>query len=54
MTFNFISVHQIIAVGTATPRGEDYPGRGNVHLFRIEMQVSEDLLRDKLRVECSD
>ncbi|QDZ23267.1 subunit 1 of cleavage and polyadenylation specificity factor [Chloropicon primus] len=32
------SVSSIIAVGTATPRGEDYPCRGNVHLFKIEKQ----------------
>lgn len=32
------SMSSIIAVGTATPRGEDYPCRGNVYLFKIEKQ----------------
>jgi len=32
------SVSSLVAVGTAVPRGEDYPCRGHVHLFKIEKQ----------------
>jgi cleavage and polyadenylation specificity factor subunit 1 len=32
------SVSSMLAVGTAFPRGEDYPCRGNIHFFKIEKQ----------------